>query len=185
MSLDYSTATMYQGNGLTLQPQRLFLALLPDEETQERLVTHANQWKWPAACAQYASAEWHVTLHFIGNVDAGRVGEIAASANVPFRPFELVLDQPKLWPHGMAALCASQVPMPLQALHARLGCALVELELPVETRSYQPHVTLARHAEGAVPPSPSAPVVWWARSFALVVSTGDRNQRYRVIHAYF
>jgi len=175
---------MYRGKRLALQPQRLFLALWPDEETQERLLTQANQWKWPAACAQYAPAEWHVTLHFIGSVDAGRVEEIAASADVPFRPFELVLDQPKLWPHGMAVLCATRVPTPLQTLHARLGGALLGLGLPVETRSYQPHVTLARHAGAAVPPSPSTPVVWRARSFALVVSTGDRDQRYRVIHAY-
>lgn len=184
MSLDYSTATRDRGKHLVAQAQRLFLALWPDEEVQERLVAHANQWTWPSACVQYVPAAWHVTLHFIGNVDAGRLVEIAAHAGVPFWPFKLVLDQPKLWPHGLAVLGATQVPMPLQALYGRLGDALRELELPVETKPYQPHVTLARRAEAAVLPRASAPVVWWVRNFALVVSTRDKNQRYRVIREY-
>lgn len=161
--------------------QRLFLALWPDEDVQKQLALHTSQWTWPSGCAPYAPADWHVTLHFIGNVDADRVKDIAASADVPFQPFELILDQPRLWPHGLAVLCATEVPMPLLALHDQLGHVLRQLGLPVETRPYEPHVTLARRAGAATPPTVSAPVVWRVRRFALVVSTGDREHRYQVI----
>ncbi len=164
--------------------QRLFLALWPEDGVRAQLAAHASQWAWPAGGVRYLPADWHVTLHFIGNVGAGQVEGIAAGADVPFQPFTLNLDQPQLWPHGLAVLCTAAVPPPLQALYDRLGQVLRGLDLPVETRPYQPHVTLARRAGAAVPPSACAPVRWWVRSFALAVSTGDRDQRYRVIRQY-
>jgi 2'-5' RNA ligase len=112
------------------------------------------------------------------------VASIAACVAVPFQPFKLVLDQPKLWPHGLAVLCATEVPKPLQELHERLGHALRGRNLRVDTRPYQAHITLARHAEGATPPIASVPVVWWLQGFALVVSTSDKDPRYRVVHQY-
>jgi len=175
---------MYSGKPLVTRTQRLFLALWPDDRVREQLVAHASQWVWPTGCVRYRPADWHITLHFIGDVAADRVEGIAASADVPFQPFELVLAQPGLWPHGLAVLRATEVPVPLQALYDRLGQELRALDLAVETRSYQPHATLARHADAAMPPTASAPVVWRVQSFALVVSTGDRNQRYQLIRQY-
>lgn len=164
--------------------QRLFLALWPEEEVRAQLTAHTRQWRWPAGCARYLPADWHVTLHFIGNVDTTQVEGIAAGADVPFQPFTLTLDQPQLWPHGLTVLCTTGVPQPLQALYDRLAQVLRGLGLAVETRPFLPHVTLARRAGAAAPPTACAPVIWWVRSFALVVSTGDRNQRYRVIRQY-
>ena len=175
---------MYSGKPLVTRTQRLFLALWPDDRVREQLVAHASQWVWPTGCVRYRPADWHITLHFIGDVAADRVEGIAASADVPFQPFELVLAQPGLWPHGLAVLRATEVPVPLQALYDRLGQELRALDLAVETRPYQPHVTLARHADAAILPKASAPVVWSVPSFALVVSTGDKDQRYRVIRRY-
>lgn len=175
---------MDRGKPLVARTQRLFLALWPDEGVQGQLVAHAKQWTWPAGCVQSAPADWHVTLHFIGNVDADRVAAIMAGADVPFQPFELVLDQPRLWPHGLAVLGTTEVPMPLRALYERLGYALRGLDLAVETRPYLPHVTFARRAGAAIPPAAPAPVVWWVRGFVLVVSTGDRAQPYRALRQY-
>lgn len=164
--------------------QRLFLALWPDGAVQQQLIAHARQWTWPPGCVPYLPADWHLTLHYIGPVAADRVPHIAAHVGVPFQPFELVLDQPRLWPRGLAVLGATALPPSLQTLHERLGHALRGLELPVESRPFQAHVTLARRADAAVPPEAAAPVVWRVRSYALVVSTGDREQRYRVIGQY-
>lgn len=169
---------------LTSPTQRLFLALWPEDGVRAQIAAHASQWTWPAGSARYLPTDWHVTLHFIGAVDAGRMEGIAAGAAVPFQPFTLNLDQPTLWPHGLAVLCAKGVPPPLRSLHGRLGQALHGLGLPVESRPYQPHVTLARQAGAAVPPKTCTPVVWPVRSYALVVSTGDREQRYQVIRWY-
>lgn len=164
--------------------QRLFLALWPEEEVRAQLAAHTRQWRWPVGCARYLPADWHVTLHFIGNVGAGQVEGIAAGADVPFQPFTLTLDQPQLWPHGLAVLCATEMPPPLRALYDQLAQVLHGLGLPVEARPYQPHVTLARRAGAAAPPTDCAPVLWQAHGYALVVSTGDREQRYRVICQY-
>jgi len=168
----------------TPRTQRLFLALWPDDGVRAQIAAHAAHWRWPGTCARYHPADWHATLHFLGNVDADRVPEIAAAANVPCQAFELVLDQPRLWPRGLAVLCATALPAELRALHARLGQALHGLGLALETRPYQAHVTLARHAAAASPPAAAVPVVWPVRGFALVMSTGDTDQRYRVLRQY-
>lgn len=175
---------MDPGKPPVTRKQRLFLALEADEPVQAQLNTHVKQWTWPVGCAACLPADWHITLHFIGAVDADLVQQLAAGVAVPFQPFELVLDQPLLWPHGLAILGATVVPAPLRALYERLGDALRRLDVPVETRPYQPHVTLARHAGAAIPPVAPAPVLWPVPGYALVLSTGDRQQRYRVIQKY-
>jgi 2'-5' RNA ligase len=164
--------------------QRLFLALWPEDDVRQQLVTHAAQWTWPGGCTRYLPEDWHLTLHFIGLVPADRVADIVALAAVPFQPFTLTLDQPTLWPHGLAVLCMSQVPVPLQALYERLGDVLGRLDLPVETRPYHPHVTLARRATAAILPGRLTHVLRRARRYALVVSTGGTEPRYCVIHHY-
>ena len=136
---------------LVNRTQRLFLALWPDDEVRPQLADHAGQWSWPAGCVQVLPSDWHVTLHFIGQVASDRVSVFAAKLELPLQPFDLVLDQPRLWPTGLAVLCASQVPSPLLDLHNRLGDTLRGFGLPVEARQYQPHVTLDRRADTATP----------------------------------
>lgn len=175
---------MDSGKPLAARTQRLFLALWPDEAVREQLAAHAGQWLWPAGCARYAPADWHVTLHFIGDVDTEQVAAIAACAEVPFQAFDLALDQPKLWARGLAVLCASEVPVALQALHERLGRVLRQRDLVLDARPYVPHVTLARHAEAAIAPAAFAPVRWPVSGFALVLSTGLKAPRYRILGQY-
>ncbi|HEX5697147.1 MAG TPA: RNA 2',3'-cyclic phosphodiesterase [Rhodoferax sp.] len=175
---------MNSGKPVVVRTQRLFFALWPDDATRGQLAAHANQWIWPPGCARYAPADWHATLHFIGDVATEQVEAIAACAAVPLQPFDLVLDQPRLWPHGLAVLCASEIPAALRDLHARLGQALRGLELALDTRPFVPHVTLARHADAAGPPTVVLPVRWQVRGFALVVSTGLKAPRYQVIRQY-
>jgi 2'-5' RNA ligase len=166
------------------QTRRLFLALWPDDGVRKQLADHAALWSWPEASRPYAPADWHVTLQFIGNVAPAKVDAIAAAAAVPFESFELVLDQPRLWPHGLAVLCASKVPAPLKRLHERLGQALRELDFVPDSRPYLPHVTLARHAEASVLPRECTPVCWRPRGFAMVVSTGFKAPRYQLLRQY-
>jgi len=167
-----------------MSTRRIFLALWPDAATVAQLAAHARGWAWPAGCAQHAPADWHVTLHFIGAVDAQRLPDIAAAVDLPVEPFTLRLDQPALWHQGLAVLCASLTPAPLQSLHHRLGWALQEQGLTLDTRPYRAHATLARHAQAAQVPAASAPVEWRAGGFVLAESTGTRPQRYRVLRQY-
>ena len=177
---------MDAGKPLTPTTQRLFLALWPDDGVRSQLAAHVDQWQWPAGCTRYAPEDWHVTLHFIGDVTTDKRAAIAAGAAVPFQPFDLALDQPRLWARELAVLCASDVPVALKSLQERLGQALraPELALLPDTRPYMPHLTLARHAGAARVPSASAPVQWRVQGYALVVSTGRRTPRYEVIQSY-
>ena len=168
----------------SFRTKRLFLALWPDEGVRKQLTDHAAQWVWPGPCMPYAAPDWHLTLQFIGNVALDKVDAMMSAAAVPFEPFELVLDQPRLWPHGLAVLCASKVPAPLMRLHERLGQALSEFDFVPDARPYLPHVTLARHAGASVLPRECIPVSWRPRGFAMVVSTGVQTSRYQLLRQY-
>jgi len=161
--------------------ERLFIAFWPDEVVQKQLAIHVRQWRLPDPCVQYQSADWHATLHFIGPVNVDRIPELAAQLDVPWQPFVWVLDQPQLWAHGLAVLCPRDVPEALNKLHDQLVHQLHWLNLPVDSRPYRPHVTLARRAATAIPPTSVIPVVWQVHQFALVVSARDTRQRYRII----
>lgn len=162
---------------------RLFLALLPDDTLKTALAAHADNWHWPAGSARYAPADWHLTLHFIGSVPRQRIDALRSGLAVPLRPFALRLGQPARWPHGLAVLLPEAVPVELQRLHADLGQALQGLGLHVDERPYRPHLTLARHAALAVPPS-SLVLDWQVHDYALVESTGNALQRYSVLQQF-
>lgn len=169
---------------LARRTQRLFLALWPDDGVRAPLAAHVDLWQWPAGCVRYAPVDWHVTLHFIGDVASEKVDLIANCAEVSFRPFVLQLDQPRLWPRGLAVLCAAEVPLALKMLHDQLGQALGALDVALDPRPFVPHVTLARQAAAALAPAVFAPVRWPVTGFALVASTGLKAQRYRVLRHY-
>lgn len=163
---------------------RLFLALWPDEAIRRAVDDHSGAWTMPPGCLRYAPSDWHVTLHFLGSVTAQRVPDIAAAVDMPLEPFVLVLDQPRIWPRGLAVVCASAVPQALMSLHDRLSHALRGVDQSVEARPYRPHLTLARRAVGAIRPTAPAPVPWPVDSFALVVSTGKTDHRYSVLQEF-
>lgn len=163
---------------------RLFLAIWPDDEVRSQLIAHVNQWQWSLQSVRYAPTDWHTTLHFIGSVDIDRLGQIADQVLVPFEPFYMLMDRPAIWQRGLAVLCAGETPAPLVMLWAQLGDQLNRLGIAPEQRPYQPHVTLARHAQGAIPPPAVEPVGWPVRQYALAVSTGAGAQRYVVLREY-
>jgi 2'-5' RNA ligase len=163
---------------------RLFLALWPPAPVHAALVQHQRDWSWPAGAARVAPERLHITLHFLGAVAGERLEALRPALAVPFEPFVLSLQEARarVWPGGLAVL-EMDAPPALERLHARLGRAVEALGLPVETRSFRPHVTLARKAAGARPaPSPPAPT-WHARDgYALVRSTPGRG--YDTLNTY-
>ena len=163
---------------------RLFLALWPGAAQQAPIAQAQHAWAWPPRARCHALADWHVTLHFIGQVPLQRLAGIRAGLQVAAPPCELVLDQPALWPHGLAVCEASATPPALAQLHARLGDALRALALPVDSRPWRPHLTLARNAQGAVPPGAMAPVCLPVMDYVLAASTGHPQQRYEILARY-
>jgi RNA 2',3'-cyclic 3'-phosphodiesterase len=165
-------------------PARLFIALWPDGILREGLLAWLRAVRWPQGARLAAPAGLHLTLHFIGAVPRARLPELATGLAVPpVPPFELLLDEFNVWPRGIAVLQPSApAPEPLATLHARLGDALRALALPVESRPLRPHVTFARHGQGAtLADAAPAPVRWRCDgSYVLAESASG----YRVLQTF-
>jgi 2'-5' RNA ligase len=150
---------------------RLFLGLWPPPAVHAALVAQADAWSWPASARRTRPEQLHITLHFLGQVDAALLPLLQRKLAVAWEGCELVLDRAEVWPGGIAVLEAGAVPPALMRLHTQLARRLVSLGLPVETRRYRPHATLARKAGGARPPAGLAPLRWPAGpGYALVQS---------------
>lgn len=141
---------------------RLFLALWPDEPaTLQALRGWQAAVLWPASARPTVAANLHLTLHFIGAVPRTRLAEVADALTVPAVTTSLTLSAWAVWPNGVAVLCPAEVPAALVDLHARLAERLRALQLPVDSRPWRPHATLARRAVGAAWNGPPPPPVTW------------------------
>ena len=163
---------------------RLFVALWPGPRSRGALVDARERWPWPPPAAPVPQERLHLTLHFLGAVPRERLDALGDALALPFRAFDLVFGRPELWPHGIAVLCPHGTPEPLRQLHRDLAAALWRLGLPPEARPWRPHVTLARHATGALPPPPAPPWRWPVRGYALVESESRPRLTYRVLRRY-
>ncbi|MGM9487904.1 RNA 2',3'-cyclic phosphodiesterase [Ideonella sp. YS5] len=164
-------------------PARLFIALWPDEQVRSALLSWQDAVRWPKGARLAAPAGLHLTLHFIGAVPRSRLPELATGLAVsPVPPFELVLDEFAVWRQGVAVLQRSApAPEALATLHGRLADALRALALSVESRPFRPHVTFARHGQGAALTEAPAPVTW-ACSGGHVLAESAAG--YRVLHRF-
>jgi 2'-5' RNA ligase len=161
---------------------RLFLALWPSPEAR----TAATRWQaaqaWPAGAQLVAAPNFHVTLPFIGAVALARVQVLASGCTVPFRAFDVALDQVEVWPHGTVSLVPSVIPDELVDLHSRLSDTVRANGIELEPRDYRPHLTLARHGSGLSPVELQLPPVQWrVNRYVLAVSTGGQ---YNVVQSY-
>jgi len=163
---------------------RLFLAVWPGPAARGATLALRDSWHWNATARLMRPDQLHLSLHFIGAVPRSRLPALIDGLRVPFTPFDVVLDRPGQWAHGIAVLQPGVLPSGLLQLHASLQQALQQLGLPVETRAYKPHVTLARRAESASPPETITPLRWRARSYALAESVAGPPRRYRVLQRY-
>jgi 2'-5' RNA ligase len=141
-------------------PWRLFLALWPTHEVRAALAGHALQWHWPQAARRTAVERLHLTLHFLGDVAAAQVPQLQQALRLPWEGCALTLDAAEVWRGGIAVLEARVVPPALASLHQRLGDALRAQGIAVEERRLRPHLTLARRAQGALPPPAFEPLSW-------------------------
>jgi 2'-5' RNA ligase len=167
---------------------RLFVALWPGPAVRMRLGAMASEWPWSAGALRVAEAGLHMTLHFLGHVPRHRLKLVAEGLVVPMQPFDLMLDRAEVWRNGVAILAPSDIPAGLQVLQRSLTDALRPLGLVPEARAFRPHITLARHAEGSLPPQEFAPVRWPVSSYELVESpvqdsaVGYRHLRHYAAH---
>lgn len=168
------------------ETQRLFFALWPEADIRDRL-RRLMDGAIPARGRKMAPGNLHVTLRFLGNVNAGireRMEGFASGLRV--EPFTLVLDRLGYWVRPRIVwVGATRVPAPLASLAAELNRGAAECGLELDRRPYVPHVTLMRKAFHRPRFVPVEPIVWPARSFVLVISeNGDDGVAYRVVRTW-
>jgi 2'-5' RNA ligase len=87
------------------------------------------------------------------------------------------------WPGGIAVLELAAPPGLLQ-LHGSLADVLRTLDWPVEARPFRPHVTFARHAQGAQPPREMPALPAWTVDQGYVLARSVPGHGYEVLQTY-
>jgi len=159
---------------------RVFFAVWPDQEVRDALELLARDCAARTSGRAPDPANLHVTLAFIGNVDAHGVAvlrEIGRNAAAAAAPFALILDRIGAFhKQEIAWLGCSRLDSEMQSLADGLFSRLAAAGFELEDRLYRPHVTLARRArtraldwtsDGAL----GRPIVWNVSRLTLTAST--------------
>jgi 2'-5' RNA ligase len=157
---------------------RLFLALWPGAATRRALLAERDRCAWPAHARPTAAGDLHLTLHFIGPVPVDQVPTLVRTLAVAAPRFTLHPGDHAQWGEHVAVLEPAPPPAGIMVLHERLAQALRAQGLPLETRAFRPHVTLARtHGPIEPPPGGAAPWRWPVASYVLAQSVPGRPYR--------
>ncbi|AXM94400.1 RNA 2',3'-cyclic phosphodiesterase [Pseudomonas plecoglossicida] len=158
--------------------KRLFFALSLSDAQRRSLA----QWRRGLSLRSgkpVPSENLHLTLLFLGDVDAGQVPAICAAVDTLARPgaaLRLLLDQLKVWPRAnVLVLEPDETPVALRQLVYGLQQALLPLGFAEQAREYRPHLTLSRDYRGQAPEATVAPEFFIsARHFTLYESRKGR-----------
>ncbi len=150
--------------------KRLFFALWPDDETRKR-IDRFNQSIKSGGLKKVKRNNLHVTLVFLGNVDAELEVMIRRRVeNIRVNPFVLHFNRLDFW-RKPQILCLStqQQDSQLLMLVNALKNTVEQCGIKTEERCYQPHITLARKAHKRIDIDVLS-MEWQAQSFCLVES---------------
>lgn len=93
----------------------------------------------------------HLTLKFLGSVEASRIESISKAVGVAareIRPFEIEISGSGCFPSPQKPRVLwvgfSNVPAPLRQLHSNIEHELASVGFPLDTRSFSPHLTIGR-----------------------------------------
>ncbi len=152
--------------------QRLFFAIWPDAAALERLRALAARLAEQCGGRATPAEKIHLTLEFLGSVDAQRIPaleRIAAGVEAP--AFGMRLDRTGSFRRARVAWVGSEGQPPgLLELHARLSAGLRGEGFTLDERAFAPHVTLVRGIRRPAARSAVEAIEWRAEEFALVRS---------------
>lgn len=154
-------------------PVRLFFALWPEPGLQASFYAVGQKLYRHCGGSRTRRENIHMTLAFLGAVEAPRLGQVMAVAERIHLPaFTLVFSRLGWWRQNQAAWAAPvETPRTLADIVKALHRGLMQEGFKFDERRYLPHITLLRKAncpEGAVE---SYPIRWRVNEFALVRST--------------
>jgi 2'-5' RNA ligase len=158
--------------------RRLFFALWPDAALQAAMAATGER---IAATRKIEGRKipperLHLTLLFLGEVPADAEKRlIAAAGRVEGRAFDVILDRAGCFFRSKVFWLGPQaVPRKLTELAEALHAAMAGVGLAPEHKELVPHVTCRRDIRHVIKPVPVDPVIWQARSFALVDSVAGQ-----------
>ena len=141
---------------------RLFVAAEIGERVSRRIGTLIDDLRARAAAsAPRAKVTWvpvdrlHLTVRFIGEVDDARVELLRAALRPPLavRRFDVRLAGVGAFPKGGSPrvlwVGVADGVAPMTQLEREVSARLAAMAIPEESRSYRPHLTLARVREAA------------------------------------
>ena len=146
--------------------QRVFFALVPDGEATARLEDqlHRLPWSDTSRLRWQPQSNWHVTLRFVGDVDAAQVADlqqVLESTAARHSAFAMTLSAIEVFPSAQRPLVVAATgtaPPTAGALVADLQVRCQQLSIPADTRVWRPHMSLARVRGRKLLKLPSAPV---------------------------
>jgi RNA 2',3'-cyclic 3'-phosphodiesterase len=160
-----------------MQTDRLFYSLWPDEAERAALAAAAHR-LFPLAGLAVPAADLHVTLAFVGAVDAARTARFL-ELNRALPTVALRFDAVEHWPKSRVLVATARVvPEGLLRGVDELWQRLDRLGVARDSRPFRPHVTLARDVRRWRGATNWLPVTWTAREIRLVRSDPDASPRY-------
>lgn len=163
--------------------RRLFFALWPGDEVRRLIADTARRLASHHPGNPVIPANLHLTLAFLGNVDANQYQCVEAMASaLRCTGFTLTLDQFGMFPRARVAWLGPQhTPQALQQLSDSVSRAARECGIHLDDRPFNPHVTLARKTS-RLQETAIEPIAWQVDAFCLVQSnTLPEGVRYEVI----
>jgi 2'-5' RNA ligase len=163
---------------------RLFFAIWPGAAASRELALVAEALAGLAGGRPMPAEKIHMTLAFLGSLDADGVGRAAAAAvRVKGDEIRMTIDQVGSFRRARVGWAsASAANAQLLQLQDRLARELTAGGFALEERAFTPHATLVRKIEKPVPRAPMPPIEWRSRAFTLVESTG--SGRYEVLESW-
>ncbi|SIT44818.1 2''-5'' RNA ligase [Paraburkholderia piptadeniae] len=164
--------------------QRCFIALVPDAATRDALTSIAV----PSTARRVPYEQLHLTVTFIGMLPHEKSAALIDALTRETVPLQLTpVTKIEHWPrasHPRLTVATLAMSDEFVALDWRVRSSMIALGLPVDARTFRPHVTLARfrHDAAAVGPATELQGELMARFDSLILysSTLARNgARYR------
>lgn len=153
---------------------RLFFAVLPDEETAAGIYERAERWRREHGLTGrlLRPDHFHVALHVAEQERdislSGMIELLAERASTLAMPaFRIDFDRLLSFKNGAFVLSGDETTIGLQVLHQRLGDALDPTPRPA--RRFTPHLTLLRDGKH-IEERDVEPIGWTAREVVLVHS---------------
>jgi len=164
--------------------RRLFFALWPDDDVRAAIEVRRRPLEGLSKRI-VPTHNLHATLVFLGNQLGERLPSIVSAAEDVGQTtgaFELLLDRFGWFARPRVVWLGGEAVAPGRALVSALRKKMASLEIELDPRPWNPHVTLFRSVNRRPSLREPEPLTWCVRSFALIESIPARP--YQVLRTW-